>query len=97
MVVTSSNIEGLKAKARKLGLWNLFLPQAHFPQISAGFSNLEYGLMAEYLGKSLTASEATNCAAPDTGNIELLARYGNATQQKEWLEPLLEERFGAHS
>lgn len=71
----------------------MFLPKAHFPQISAGFSNLEYGLMAEYLGKSLTASEATNCAAPDTGNMEVLARYGNAAQQKEWLEPLLEGKI----
>jgi acyl-CoA dehydrogenase len=86
-------MEDLKAKARKVGLWNLFLPKTHFPQISAGFSTLEYGLMAEYLGKSLTASEATNCAAPDTGNMELLARYGNAAQQKEWLEPLLDGKI----
>jgi acyl-CoA dehydrogenase len=75
--------------AQKLGIWNMFLPIAHFPKLSPGFSNLEYGLMAEYLGKSHLASEATNCAAPDTGNMEVLARYGNAAQQKQFLEPLL--------
>jgi len=81
-------IEDLKKKAQKLGLWNMFLPVAHFKE-GAGFSNLEYGLMAEYLGKSRTASEATNCAAPDTGNMEVLAKYGNDEQKKKWLEPLL--------
>ncbi|KAH1621416.1 hypothetical protein KXX21_007881, partial [Aspergillus fumigatus] len=65
-------LEELKAKARKLGLWNMFLPKNHFSQ-GAGFSNLEYGLMAEYLGKSKLASEATNNSAPDTGNMEVLA------------------------
>lgn len=83
-------IEELKDKAKKLGLWNMFLPKAHFPKLSPGFSNLEYGLMAEYLGKSVIASEVTNCAAPDTGNMEVLAKYGNPAQQKEWLEPLLD-------
>ncbi|KAJ9643044.1 hypothetical protein H2201_004846 [Coniosporium apollinis] len=83
-----SIIEDLKKKAQKLGLWNMFLPVAHFKE-GAGFSNLEYGLMAEYLGKSRTASEATNCAAPDTGNMEVLAKYGNEEQKKKWLEPLL--------
>ncbi|KAI9837555.1 MAG: hypothetical protein M1819_007206 [Sarea resinae] len=83
-----SVIDDLKAKARKLGLWNMFLPKNHFKE-GAGFSNLEYGLMAEYLGKSRTASEATNCAAPDTGNMEVLAKYGNEAQKKEWLAPLL--------
>ncbi|KAH8702523.1 acyl-CoA dehydrogenase/oxidase [Talaromyces proteolyticus] len=82
-------IEELKAKARKLGLWNMFLPKNHFSQ-GAGFSNLEYGLMAEYLGKSRVASEATNNAAPDTGNMEVLAKYGNDAQKKQWLTPLLE-------
>ncbi|RDW76942.1 acyl-CoA dehydrogenase family member 11 [Coleophoma cylindrospora] len=86
-------LNDLKDKARKLGLWNMFLPKAHFPTISAGFSNLEYGLMAEYLGKSVLASEATNCSAPDTGNMEVIARYGSAAQQNEWLEPLLEGRI----
>jgi acyl-CoA dehydrogenase len=61
-----SVIEDLKKRAQELGLWNMFLPKAHFKE-GAGFSNLEYGLMAEYLGKSRTASEAVNCAAPDTG------------------------------
>ncbi|EXJ64241.1 acyl-CoA dehydrogenase [Cladophialophora yegresii CBS 114405] len=81
-------IEDLKTKARKLGLWNMFLPKNHFKE-GAGFSNLEYGLMAEYLGKSATASEACNCAAPDTGNMEVFAKYGTEEQKKQWLGPLL--------
>ncbi|GLB06948.1 hypothetical protein AtubIFM57258_002267 [Aspergillus tubingensis] len=85
-------METLKQKAREQGLWNMFLPKNHFSQ-GAGFSNLEYGLMAEYLGKSTIASEATNNAAPDTGNMEVLAKYGNAQQKKEWLEPLLEGKI----
>ena len=70
-------IEDLKKRARELGLWNMFLPKNHFKE-GAGFSNLEYGLMAEMLGKSHIASEATNCAAPDTGNMEVFAKYGTA-------------------
>ncbi|EKG15800.1 Acyl-CoA oxidase/dehydrogenase type 1 [Macrophomina phaseolina MS6] len=85
-------IEELKQKARKLGLWNMFLPKAHFKE-GAGFSNLEYGLMAELLGKSRTASEATNCAAPDTGNMEVLAKYGSEAQKRRWLDPLLEGKI----
>ncbi|RMD44403.1 hypothetical protein DV735_g644, partial [Chaetothyriales sp. CBS 134920] len=81
-------IEDLKKRAKQLGLWNMFLPRNHFKE-GAGFSNLEYGLMAEYLGKSITASEATNCAAPDTGNMEVLAKYGTEEQKKRWLTPLL--------
>lgn len=85
-------METLKQKAREQGLWNMFLPKNHFAQ-GAGFSNLEYGLMAEYLGKSTIASEATNNAAPDTGNMEVLAKYGNEQQKKQWLEPLLEGKI----
>ncbi|KAI4151102.1 MAG: hypothetical protein L6R39_002113 [Caloplaca ligustica] len=85
-------IDDLKVRAKKLGLWNLFLPKNHFKE-GAGFSNLEYGLMAEYLGKSRTASEATNCAAPDTGNMEVLAKYGNDSQKREWLDPLLDGKI----
>ncbi|TGJ83441.1 hypothetical protein E0Z10_g5337 [Xylaria hypoxylon] len=82
-------IDELKAKARDLGLWNMFLPKGHYKE-SPGYTNLEYGLMAEWLGKSRTASEATNCAAPDTGNMEVLAKYGNDAQKAKWLKPLLE-------
>lgn len=81
-------LEDLKKKAQALGLWNMFLPKNHFKE-GAGFSNLEYGLMAEYLGKSGIASEAVNCAAPDTGNMEVFAKYGTAEQKKQWLEPLM--------
>jgi hypothetical protein len=81
-------IEDLKTKAKSLGLWNMFLPKSHFKE-GAGFSNLEYGLMAEILGKSVTASEATNCAAPDTGNTEVVAKYGTEEQKAKWLGPLL--------
>ncbi|KAJ5512337.1 Acyl-CoA oxidase/dehydrogenase type 1 [Penicillium fimorum] len=85
-------LEGLKEKAKKLGLWNMFLPKNHFSQ-GAGFSNLEYGLMAELLGKSKIASEATNNAAPDTGNMEVFAKYGDDAQKKQWLAPLLEGKI----
>ncbi|KAI9661585.1 MAG: hypothetical protein M1821_008823 [Bathelium mastoideum] len=85
-------IEDLKKRARELGLWNMFLPKNHFKE-GAGFSNLEYGLMAEILGKSRVASEATNCAAPDTGNMEVLAKYGTEAQKREWLAPLLEGKI----
>ena len=82
-------MEALKKRAKELGLWNMFLPKNHFKE-GAGFSNLEYGLMAEYLGKSRVASEATNCAAPDTGNMEVIAKYGTEAQKKKWLQPLLD-------
>ncbi|OJD22631.1 hypothetical protein ACJ73_06022 [Blastomyces percursus] len=85
-------LEELKVKAQKLGLWNMFLPKNHFKE-GAGFSNLEYGLMAEYLGRSRIASEATNNAAPDTGNMEVLAKYGNEAQKRQWLVPLLEGKI----
>jgi acyl-CoA dehydrogenase len=83
-------LEDLKRRARALGLWNLFLPGNHFHGVGADFTNLEYALMAELLGKSIIASEACNCSAPDTGNMELLAKYGNVEQKKLWLEPLLQ-------
>ena len=85
-------LEDLKQKARSLGLWNMFLPKNHFKE-GAGFSNLEYGLMAEMLGKSLLASEACNCAAPDTGNMEVIAKYGTDAQKRQWLDPLLEGKI----
>lgn len=82
-------VDDLKKKARKLGLWNMFLPKGHYKE-SPGYTNLEYGLMAEWLGKSRVASEAVNCAAPDTGNMEVLAKYGNEAQKAKWLKPLME-------
>ncbi|KAI5921330.1 acyl-CoA dehydrogenase/oxidase [Camillea tinctor] len=81
-------MEELKAKAKKLGLWNMFLPKGHYKE-SPGYTNVEYGLMAEWMGKSRTASEAMNCAAPDTGNMEVLAKYGNEEQKAQWLKPLM--------
>ncbi|KAF2654729.1 acyl-CoA dehydrogenase NM domain-like protein [Lophiostoma macrostomum CBS 122681] len=87
-----SVLEDLKSKAQELGLWNMFLPKNHFKE-GAGFSNLEYGLMAEYLGKSRVASEATNCAAPDTGNMEVIAKYGSEQQKRRWLDPLLQGKI----
>ncbi|KAI0316711.1 acyl-CoA dehydrogenase NM domain-like protein [Amylostereum chailletii] len=83
-------VQDLKAKARKLGLWNLFLSKAHYPEHGVPLTNLEYAVMAELLGRhGNLASEAVNCAAPDTGNMEVFARYANAEQQKKWLIPLL--------
>lgn len=77
----------LKAEARRQGLWNLFLPDAEY---GAGLTNLQYAPLAEITGRSPhLAPMATNCAAPDTGNMELLAQFGNEQQKKQWLEPLL--------
>ena len=77
----------LKDKAKSLGLWNLFLPESEF---GAGLTNYEYAHLAEAMGTCHIASEAMNCQAPDTGNMEVIARYGNEDHQKEWLQPLLE-------
>lgn len=83
-------IAELREKAKKLGLWNLFLSKAHYPQYGVPLSNLEFSVMAEVLGRgSPIASEVVNCSAPDTGNMEVLARYGSEEQQKQWLHPLL--------
>ena len=79
-------MESLKAEARRLGMWNFFLPES---QGGAGISNLDYAHLAEIMGRSRLASEAFNCSAPDTGNMEVLERYGSEEQKKEWLVPLL--------
>ena len=79
-------MDELKAKAKKAGLWNLFLPKKHFPD---SLTNLEYASICETMGRSPIGGEPFNCSAPDTGNMETLILYATPEQKKQWLEPLM--------
>ena len=80
--------EALKALAKSEGLWNLFLPKS-YGDLSPGLTNLEYAPLAELMGKILWSSEVFNCSAPDTGNMEVLAKYGTDAQKDQYLKPLM--------
>ncbi|MEM9884317.1 MAG: acyl-CoA dehydrogenase family protein [Bacteroidota bacterium] len=81
-------LEPLKQQSKAAGLWNLFLPK-NYGALSAGLSNLEYAPLAELMGRVTWSSEVFNCSAPDTGNMEVLAKYGSPEQQEKWLKPLM--------
>jgi acyl-CoA dehydrogenase len=85
-----SVIEDLKGKARAQGLWNLFLPES---ELGAGLTNSEYAPLCEIMGRSMIGAEAFNCSAPDTGNMEVLVRYGTPEHKERWLKPLLDGKI----